>query len=76
MCVLQIDTLCSGVSGFLSVFRDGIELPVGFYSRQLKDNESRYSVSELKCLAVVDSVNIFRYLCMEEHSKSKLTTRL
>ena len=73
--MLQTDPSCSGVSGFLSVL-DGMELPVGSYSRQLKDNESRYSASELKCLAVVDSVKLLRCLCMEEHSKSKLTTRL
>ena len=37
---------CGGVSGVLSVCRDGVELPVGFNSRQLKEAETRYAVME------------------------------
>ena len=44
--VLQTDALSRGVSG---VLRDGMELPVGFYSRQLKDTEKRYSASSGCC---------------------------
>ena len=40
--VVQTDASGVGVSGVLSVCRDGEELPVGFYSRQLKDAEKRY----------------------------------
>ena len=32
--VLQTDASLRGVSGVLSVIRDGMELPVGFWSRQ------------------------------------------
>ena len=53
------DALLRGVSGVLSVIRDGIEVPVGFRSRQLKDSETRYSALELGCLAVVDAVRHF-----------------
>ena len=53
----------------LSVFRDSVELPVAFYSRQLRGAETRYSASELEFLAVVDSVRHFQvYL----HSRSFL----
>ena len=52
----QTDVSGKGLSGMLSVFRDGVELPVAFYSRQLRGAETRYSASELECLAVVDSV--------------------
>ena len=58
--VLQTDASGKGLSGVLSVFRDGVELPVAFYSWQLRGAETRYSASELKCLAVVDSVRHFQ----------------
>ena len=48
-----------GVSGVLNVVRDGAELPVGFYSCQLRDAETCYSATELQCLAVVESVRHF-----------------
>ena len=57
--VLQTDASLHGVSGVLSVIRDGMELPVGFWSRQLKDSETRYSALELECLAVLDAVRYF-----------------
>ena len=34
-------------------------LPVGFYSRQLKDAETRYPATEIECLAVVEAVRHF-----------------
>ena len=54
---LQIDASGKGLRG---VFSDGVELPVAFYSWQLRGAETRYSASELKCLAVVDSVRHFQ----------------
>ena len=57
--ILQTDASLCGVSGVLSVIRDGMELQVRFWSRQLKDSETRYSASELECLAVVDAVHHF-----------------
>ena len=59
LCV-RTDTSGKGLSGVLSVFRDGVELPVAFYSRQLRGAETCYSTSELECLAVVDSVRHFQ----------------
>ena len=46
--VLQIDASGKGLRGVLSVFSDGVELPVAFYSWQLRGAETRYSASELK----------------------------
>ena len=57
--VLQTDATYAGIGGFLSVMRDGAELPVAFYSRQQRDPETRYSVTEVECLAVVESVRHF-----------------
>ena len=57
--VLQTDATYAGNGGCLSVMRDGAELPVAFYSRQLRDPETRYSVTEVECLAVVESIRHF-----------------
>ena len=45
-----------GHGAVLSVYREGVELPVSFYSHQLLDRESRYTATELDCLAVVEGV--------------------
>ncbi len=57
--LLQTDASYVGISGCLSVCRDNQELPVAFYSRQLRDVETRYSVSEIECLAAVESIKHF-----------------
>ena len=59
MFLVQTDASVFGVSGVLSVCRDGAELPVGFFSRQLREAETRYSASELECLAVVETIRHF-----------------
>jgi len=43
--VLQTDASGKGISGVLSVCRNGAELPVAFFSRQLKDRERNYSAT-------------------------------
>jgi hypothetical protein len=66
-CVLTIPLECddftdaSGkrISGVLSVCRNGAELPVAFFSRQLKDRERNYCATELECLAVKVSFQHF-----------------
>ena len=49
-----------GISGVLSVCRDGEELPVAFYSRQLQERERSYAATELECLVVRDAVKHFK----------------
>ena len=56
---VQTDASYVGVGACLSVCRDGGEFPVAFYSRQLKDAETRYAVTELECLAVVEAIRHF-----------------
>ena len=57
--VLQTDASGVGISGILSVCRNGQELPVAFYSRQLRGAEKRYTVTEIECLAVLSAIKHF-----------------
>ena len=50
-----------GVGACLHVVRDELELPVAFYSRQLRGAEKNYSVTELEFLAIVSAVRHFEY---------------
>ncbi len=51
--VLITDACAVTVGGCLHVLRDGVELPVGFFSRILRGAESRYLVSEEEALSIV-----------------------
>ncbi len=59
--ILYTDASGAGVGGCLHVVRGQEELPVGFFSRQLRPAERNYSVSELECLAIVASLKHFEY---------------
>jgi len=50
-----------GIGGVLQVEREGSWEPAGFFSRQLRGAEQRYSATELEALAVVESVAHFAY---------------
>ncbi len=65
--VLCCDASSYGVGGVLCVCRSGNELPVGYYSRQLLDRETRYSATELECLAVLNSIKHFSYYLYGRH---------
>ncbi len=61
---LYTDASGGGVGGCLHVVREGKELPVAFYSRQLRGPEKRYSMTELESLAIVESLRHFdHYTC-------------
>ena len=47
--------------------RDGHELPVAFYSRQLRGAESCYSTTEMEALAVVSAVEHFLPYLFDTH---------
>ena len=54
--VLTCDASYSGVGAVLCVCRDGVKLPVGFFSRQLRGAEKRYPATELECLGILEAV--------------------
>ena len=69
--IVQTDASGKGISGILSVCRNGAELPVAFFSRQLRGAERNYAASELECLKQSDT---FRFIFMVEILQSKLIT--
>lgn len=59
-----IDASSKGVGGVLCVSRSDVWKPCAFYSRQLVDRESKYSATELEALALLSTVEHFKfYLC-------------
>ena len=54
--LLQTDASYAGIGGCLSAVREGKELAIAFFSRQLSPD---YTVTELECLAVVACVRHF-----------------
>ena len=58
---LHTDASGHGIGACLHIIRDGEELPVAFYSRQLQGAERNYSITELETLAIVASLKHFEY---------------
>ena len=56
---LTTDASFAGIGAVLSVTQEGVDLPVVFYSRQLRDRETRYTATELECLGVVEAIRLF-----------------
>ncbi|UYV80002.1 hypothetical protein LAZ67_18001374 [Cordylochernes scorpioides] len=60
-CRLYCDASTQGIAGILKqVHPDGQVHPVQYFSRALRAHERNYTVSELECLAIVESVDKFR----------------
>ena len=57
--VIHSDASGLGVGATLNVVREGVELPVAFFSRQLQGAEKRYSATELEALAIYKAVNFW-----------------
>ncbi len=58
---LETDACATGVGGVLCVYREGVWRPAGFFSRQLRGAQTRYSAQELEGLAVWECVKHFSY---------------
>ena len=65
--LLQTDASGVGIGSVLSVCREGKEVPVAFYSRQMKERETRYSATEIECLAVLESIRHFEVHLIGRH---------
>ena len=52
------------------MIREGKEMPVGFYSRKLKDAQTRYSAMEVECLAIVKSIVIGNRFTIETNHRA------
>ncbi|UYV71927.1 hypothetical protein LAZ67_9001172 [Cordylochernes scorpioides] len=60
-CRLYCDASTQGIAGILKqVHPDGQVHPVQYFGRALRAHERNYTVSELECLAIVESVDKFR----------------
>ncbi|UYV84053.1 hypothetical protein LAZ67_X000982 [Cordylochernes scorpioides] len=64
-CHLHCDKSVEGISGVLKqVHPYGQAYPVQCFSRDLRKYERKYSISELECLAILESVDKFRVYLM------------
>ncbi|UYV80008.1 hypothetical protein LAZ67_18001387 [Cordylochernes scorpioides] len=64
-CQVYCDASTLGIAGILKqVHPDGNVYPVQYFSRTLRPHERNYSISELECLAIVESVEKFRIYLM------------
>ncbi|UYV76559.1 hypothetical protein LAZ67_14001142 [Cordylochernes scorpioides] len=64
-CQVYCDASTLGIAGILKqVHPDGNIYPVQYFSRTLRPHEKNYSISELECLAIVESVEKFRIYLM------------
>ncbi|UYV62694.1 hypothetical protein LAZ67_2001595 [Cordylochernes scorpioides] len=64
-CQVYCDASTLGIAGILKqVHPDGNVYPVQYFSRTLRSHEKNYSISELECLAIVESVEKFRIYLM------------
>ncbi len=59
--VLESDASSTGVGAVLSVTRENGNVPVAFFSRQLRGAQSRYSAQELEGLGVYEAIRHFAY---------------
>ena len=56
---LNTDASGLGIGATLNVVRDGVEMPVAFFSRQLQGAQKSYSATELEGLAVYKAIFFF-----------------
>ena len=71
--VITCDASVLGIGAVLSVYREGQELPVSFFSRQLLDRETRCTASELEWWWI--QFDIMKSTFTENRLWSRQTTR-
>ena len=68
---LHTDASAMGIGATLNVVRQGKELTVAFFSRQLQGAQVRYAATELEALAIVRSVHFFAHFLYGRHFEIK-----
>ena len=58
--ILETDASGLAVGAVLMQERDGVRVVIAYFSRLLNAHERRYGITELECLAVVESIEHFR----------------
>ena len=58
---IHSDASCESIGGCLMQEHEGVLHPVSYFSRKLRDAETRYSVSEWEALGVIASIKQFHY---------------
>ena len=83
--VPHTDASGAGIGATLNVFRDGVERPAAFFSRQLQGAQHNYSATELEGLAIFKAIHFFalflygrRFTVVTDHKAlvSFLTSRV
>ena len=59
--ILHTDASGAGIGATLNVTRDGKEVPVAFYGKQLQGAQRRYSATEFECLAIFKAIHHFAH---------------
>ena len=58
---IHSDASCESIGGCIMQEHDGILHPISYFSRKLRDAETRYSVSEWEALSVIANIKQFHY---------------
>ena len=59
--VLHSDASVAGIGATLNVYRDGIETPAAYFSKQLQGAQHHYSATELEGLAIFKAIHHFAH---------------
>ena len=65
--VLHTDASGAGIGATLNVYRDGVEIPAAFFSRQLQGAQHNYSATELEGLAIFKAIHYFAHFLYGRH---------
>ena len=57
--ILHTDASYQGIGAVLSVVREGVEQPLGYFSKCLLQAERNYAATEIECLAIVKAIDHF-----------------
>ena len=64
---LSTDASGVGIGAVLSITRDGMDLPVAYFSRKLTKHEFNYAITELECLALIKATEHFEHYLVGKH---------